>query len=152
VTPAPYLPHADLLMQALRISRDRLDSRSKIAVDPRLLLHVLRQIVATQPFDEAFYLATYEDIAAAHGRGEIGDLHRHFVEAGFLEGRMGAPPAVDQDYYLATYPDVGRAIAAGQIASAMDHYVQRGATEGRAPNPAAAADVARWAVILNPEG
>ena len=152
MTPLTYLPHVDLLMQALRISRDRLDSRSKIAVDPRLLLQVLRQIVAAQPFDDSFYLTTYDDVATAHNRGEIGDLHRHFVEAGFLEGRQGAAPVVDSAYYLATYPDVGRAIAAGQIASAEDHYLQRGAAEGRAPNPAAAPDVERWMTVLSPEG
>ena len=152
VTTATYLPHVDLLMQALRISRDRLDGRSKVAVDPRLLLQLLRQIVACQPFDESFYLTTYEDIAIAHNSGEIGDLHRHFVETGFLEGRFGAAPAVDAAYYVATYPDVARAIAGGQIGSAQDHYVQRGAAEGRAPNAAAAADMARWLTALNPEG
>ena len=151
VTPGTYLPHVDLLMQALRISRDRLDGRSKVAVDPRLLVHVLRQIVAAQPFDESFYLTAYDDVATAHNRGEIGDLHRHFVEAGFLEGRLGAAPVVDSAYYLATYPDVGRAIAAGQITSAEDHYIQRGAAEGRAPNPAAAEHVERWMTVLNPE-
>lgn len=149
VTPSSYLPHVDLLMQALRISRDRLEGRSKIAVDPRLLLHVLRQIVAAQPFDESFYLTTYDDVATAHNRGDITDLHRHYIEAGFLEGRIGAAPVVDSAYYLATYPDVGRAIAAGQIASAEDHYIQRGAAEGRAPNPQAAADVERWTFVLN---
>lgn len=152
VTPGTYIPHVDLLMQALRISRDRLDGRSKIAVDPRLLVHVLRQIVAAQPFDDSFYLTAYDDVATAHNRGEIGDLHRHFVEAGFLEGRLGAAPVVDSAYYLATYPDVGRAIAAGQIASAEDHYIQRGAAEGRAPNPGCAEQVERWMTVLNPEG
>lgn len=152
VTPATYLPHIDLLMQALRITRDRLDGRSKVAVDPRLLLQVLRQIVAAQPFDDSFYLTAYEDVATAHNRGDITDLHRHYIEAGFLEGRLGAAPAVDSAYYLATYPDVSRAIAAGQIASAEDHYIQRGAAEGRAPNPEAAVDVERWMTVLSPEG
>ena len=151
VKPATYLPHVDLLMQALRISRDRLDSRSKVAVDPRLLVQVLRQIVAAQPFDESFYLTTYEDVATAHNRGEIGDLHRHFIEAGFLEGRLGAAPVVDAAYYVATYPDVGRAIAAGQIGSAEEHYIQRGAAEGRAPDAATAEQVERWMTVLTPE-
>lgn len=149
---ATYVPHVEMLLQSLRISRDRLDSRSKIAVDPRLLVHVLRQIVAALPFDEAFYLTTYDDVAEAHGRGEIGDLHEHFIQAGFFEGRMGAEPVVDAAYYQATYPDVGAAIAAGTIASALDHYVQRGAAEGRAPSPAAVADVERWTVVLRPDG
>lgn len=152
VTSASFLPHIDTLLQALRVSRDRLDSRSKIAVDTRLLVHVLRQIVAAMPFDEAYYLTTYNDVADAHNRGEIGDLHRHFVEAGFFEGRLGADPEVNAEYYLATYPDVGRAIAAGQIASAEDHYVQRGAAEGRAPNPDCAPQIEYWMTVLRPEG
>ena len=145
-----YLPHIDLLLQALRIVRDRLDSRSKIAVDPRLLVHVIKRIVATLPFDAAFYLTTYDDVA--HAKGEIGDLHAHFIEAGFFEGRLGADPEVDAGYYLATYPDVGRAIAEGQIGAAGDHYVQRGSAEGRAPNPGLAPAVMRWMTVLRPEG
>lgn len=147
----PYLPHIEMLLQSLRISRDRLDSRSKIAVDPRLLVHVLREIVKALPFDEGFYITTYDDVAEAHGRGEIGDLHEHYIQAGFFEGRMGAEPEVDSAYYQATYPDVGQAIAAGTIASALDHYVQRGAAEGRAPSPAVAPDVERWTVVLRPD-
>jgi hypothetical protein len=147
-----FVPHIEMFLQSLRISRDRLDSRSKIAVDPRLLVHVLREIVKALPFDEAFYLTTYDDVAEAHGRGEIGDLHEHFIQAGFFEGRMGAEPEVDGAYYLATYPDVGQALAAGQIASALDHYVQRGAAEGRAPSPATAPAVERWTAVLRPDG
>ena len=148
----PYLPHIDLLLQSLRIARDRLDSRSKIAVDPRLLVHVIKQIVAALPFDAAFYLTTYDDVAQAHANGGIGDLHAHFIEAGFFEGRLGADPEVDAGYYLATYPDVGRAIAEGQIGAAGDHYVQRGSAEGRAPNPGLAPAVERWMTVLRPEG
>lgn len=152
MTSPRYLPHVDLLLQSLRISPERLDSRTKIAVDPRLLIHVLRQIVASLPFDEAFYLTAHDDLATAHNRGEIGDLHRHFVEAGYLEGRAGTAPEVDAAFYLATYPDVGRAIAAGQIASAEDHYIQRGAAEGRAPNAALVPAIERWMTVLKPEG
>jgi hypothetical protein len=141
-----------MLLQALRISRDRLDSRSKVAVDPRLLIHIIRQIARSLPFDEAFYLTTYDDVAQAHGVGTIGDLHAHFIEVGFFEGRLGADPEVDSRYYLATYPDVGRAIAGGAIGSADDHYLQRGAAEGRAPNPTLAPAVERWMAVLRPDG
>jgi hypothetical protein len=152
VTSGSYVPHIDTLLQALRVSRERLDSRSKIAVDPRLLVHILRQIVRALPFDEAFYLTTYDDVAQAHGKGEIGDLHSHYIEAGFFEGRLGAGPAVDAEYYLNTYPDVGRAIAGGQIGSAGEHYIQRGAAEGRAPTPDLAAAVHNWMTVLRPDG
>jgi len=152
VTTEAYVPHIDVVLQSLRIARERLDGRAKVALGPRLLVHIVRQIAAAQPFDEAFYLTTYDDVAQAHGRGEIGDLHTHFIEAGFFEGRLGADPQVDQAYYLATYPDVGRAIAAGQIGSASDHYIQRGAAEGRAPNTALADEMGRWMAVLRPDG
>jgi len=152
VTTAPYLPHIDVLLQALRVSRERLDGRAKIAIDPRLLVHILRRIAAAQPFDEAFYLATYDDISQAHGQGAVGDLHTHFIEAGFIEGRMGAAPAVDAEFYLSSNPDVGRAIAAGQVGSAEEHYIQRGAAEGRAPTPATADTARHWMAVLRPDG
>jgi hypothetical protein len=152
VTTEAYIPHIEVVLQSLRIARERLDGRAKVAVDPRLLVHIVRQIAAAQPFDEAFYLTTYDDVAQAHGKGEIGDLHAHFVEAGFFEGRLGTDPEVDQAYYLATYPDVGRAIAAGQIGSASEHYIQRGAAEGRAPNAAGATAMSLWMAVLRPDG
>jgi len=151
LTPATYLPPIDLLLQALRTTRDRLDGRARVAVDPRLPVHLLRRIAAAMPFDESFYLTAYGDVAEAHGRGDIGDLHQHYIEAGLFEGRMGADPGVDADYYLAANPDVGRAISAGQIASAAEHYLRRGAAEGRAPNVQLAAEAARWIAALRPE-
>ncbi len=149
---ASYFPHIDLLLQALRTSRGRLDSRSKIAVDPRLLAHLIKHIIATLPFDEAFYQTTYDDVAVAHGTGEIPDLHAHFVETGFFEGRFGADPTVDGSYYRSTYPDVDQAIRDGQIRAANDHYVQRGAAESRAPTPGLAPTVERWMAVLRPDG
>jgi len=104
------------------------------------------------PFDEAFYRTSYEDVAQAHGTGDIGDLQAHFIEAGFIEGRLGADPEVNAAYYLATYPDVDRAISEGQIGSADDHYVQRGASEGRSPNPDFSDAIARWMSGLRPDG
>lgn len=152
MTSIRYLPHVDMLLQALRIPRDRLDGRTKIAIDPKLLTHLLRQVIANLPFDESYYLTAHGDLSTAHNRGEIGDLHRHFVEAGYFEGRLGTAPEVDAEYYLATYPDVGRAIAAGQIGSAAEHYAQRGAAEGRAPNASLAPAIERWMTALKPEG
>ena len=82
-----YLPHIDLLLQALRINRERLNSKSKIAIDARLLRGLIQAIAARAPFSEEFYLQTYPDIAEAHAAGTIPDLQRHYVEAGFFEGR-----------------------------------------------------------------
>ena len=87
--PSAYLPHIDLLLQAMRINRERLNSRSKIAIDARLLRTLLQAVVVNLPFSAEFYETTYPDIAEAAAAGKIPDLHRHFVETGYFEGRAG---------------------------------------------------------------
>lgn len=131
---AEYLPHIDLLLQALRINRERLNSRSKVAVDAGLLRGLLQALVATQPFDDEFYRATYPDLAAAYEAGDIPDLHQHFVSAGYFEGRFGAPPVVDEAFYTSHYRDIGQAVLRGDVVSGQDHYLRSGAAEGRLPS------------------
>jgi hypothetical protein len=60
-----YVPHIALLLDALRVNRERLDSRSKIAIDARLLRTLLQALGETLPFSSEFYLQTYPDIAEA---------------------------------------------------------------------------------------
>ena len=84
-----YLPHIDLLLQALRVNRERLGSKSKIAIDAKLLRSLIQAAVARQPFSEEFYQHSYPDIAEAYAAGKIPDLQQHFVETGFFEGRLG---------------------------------------------------------------
>jgi hypothetical protein len=148
---AAYVPHIDLLLRALRITRDRLASRSKIAVDARLLRALLQGIAETAPFSGEFYTATYPDIAAAHAAGEIGDLHRHFVELGYFEGRMGAAPPIDETFYTGIYNDVAEAVRRGDLASGREHYVRSGAAEGRVPNAATREAVESWGNVLREE-
>jgi hypothetical protein len=144
-----YLPHIDQLLKSLRVSRERLSSRSKIAVDTRLLRVLLQTLAARLPFDSDFYLQANPDIAEAFKAGQIPDLHRHFVENGYLEGRAGAKPPVDEAFYAKAYPDIGLAISRGEISSAADHYATSGAAEGRVPSEAMRAEVERWAGVLS---
>lgn len=143
-----YLPHIDLLLAAMHVGRERLAGHSKIAVDAELLRALIQLAAAQLPFSEAFYRATYPDIAAAHAAGAIPDLHRHFVSTGFFEGRAGAAPPLDEAYYASTYPDVAKALGNGEVASASDHYVRSGAAEGRAPNAAARPEIDGWMTLL----
>lgn len=143
-----YLPHIDLLLQSLRINRERLGSRSKIAIDAKLLKALIQAVVARLPFSDEFYLETNPDIADAHAAGTIPDLRRHYIESGYFEGRFGAPPEVDEGFYTAQYKDVGQAVARGDIDSAQEHYLRSGAAEGRVPNRAAKAEVDYWTSIL----
>ena len=143
-----YIPHIDLLLQALRISRDRLGSKSKIAIDAKLLKMLIQTMVANAPFSEEFYKQNYPDLAAAQTAGQIPDLHQHFVETGFFEGRFGAPPPIDEAYYTSTYKDVGQAVLKGDVVSGTEHYLRSGAAEGRVPNEEIRADLEAWMLVL----
>jgi len=143
-----YLPHIDLLLQALRINRERLNSKSKIAIDAKLLRGLIQAAAARLPFSEEFYLRAYPDIAEAHAAGTIPDLQQHFVESGFFEGRFGAPPPVDEAFYTSFYKDVGVAVTRGDIVSATEHYLRQGASEGRLPNRQIKPEVDFWISLL----
>jgi hypothetical protein len=143
-----YVPHIDQLLQALRINRERLNSKSKIAIDAKLLRMLLQALVTTLPFDEEFYAATYPDIGAAKTAGQIPDLHKHFIELGYFEGRTGAPPAVDEAFYLGVYKDIEAAVQRGDVASAQEHYLRSGAAEGRVPSESLKPAVDSWTVVL----
>ena len=143
-----YVPHIDLLLAAMRIGRDRLEGDSKIAVDAGMLRALIQLAVGQQPFSEAFYRATYPDIAEAHAAGTVPDLHQHFVTTGFFEGRAGALPEMHDAYYMATYPDVAQALRRGEVASPTEHYVRSGAAEGRVPNAAVRAEIEGWIALL----
>jgi hypothetical protein len=151
LTSPAALPHIDIVLRALRVTRERLDARAKIAIDAPLARHLVTQLAAMVPFDESFYCRIYPELAAARDRGEIADLHRHFLESGFLEGRFGSDPGVDEAFYLSLYPDVRKAIDDGDVGSASEHFLRSGAAEGRAPNAAAAPEVIRWMAVLRPD-
>jgi hypothetical protein len=146
--PMQYIPHIDLLLQALRINRERLDSKAKIAIDAKLLKHLLQALIASLPFSEEFYLETYPDIAEAYAAGKIPDLRRHYIELGFFEGRMGMRPQVDEAFYNGIYSDVAAAVQRGDVKSAVDHYMRSGAAEGRIPNAAMKMAVEGWVDVL----
>ncbi len=144
----PYVPHIDLFLQALRINRERLNSRSKVAVDAKLLKLLLQTIVECAPFSEEFYLQNYPDIAEAHAAGDLTDLRQHFVEHGYFEGRIGAPIEVDAAYYTRLYQDVGQAVLRGEVKSVAQHFRQSGYAEGRIPRATLEPVVERWLSVL----
>ena len=132
----------------MRISRDRLNGRSKVAIDAKLLRRILQCVAIHLPFSEEFYRGAYPDIAQAVAAGRIPDLHRHFVETGFFEGRLGAPPPVDESYYRGLYKDVAAAIARGDVDSGAEHYLRSGAAEGRVPSADLKQEIDGWMSVL----
>lgn len=132
----------------MRISRERLNSQAKVAIDIRIVRALLLNLARYVPFEESYYLAQNSDIASAYAAGTITDLHEHFAEAGFFEGRVGAPSPVDEAFYAAEYGDIEPGIRRGDIVSAADHYQRSGAAEGRIPNAAMRLEISRWNSLL----
>ena len=142
------LPNGKALLETLMLTPEMLRSLQKVPVPVPALRALLSLLIAALPFDEEFYAGTYPDLAQARESGSIADLGKHFREHGYLEGRLGAQPAIDEDFYKATYPDVAMAISRGDIRSALDHYIMAGASEGRAANAAEMQAHRAWLEIL----
>jgi hypothetical protein len=142
------LPNGRTLLECLTLNPDMLQALPKVPVPARALRALISVLAADLPFDEDFYAATYPDLAAARDDGRIPDLHKHFVELGYLEGRLGAQPQVDEKFYRNMYPDVAAAIAKGTMKSALEHYVRAGAVEGRFASETHMRVCRRWEQIL----
>lgn len=128
------LPNGKQLLDRLSLTQERLLAGTKIALPIPVLRLILTAAIAGLPFDRQFYLSAYPDIRDAFNSGEMPDVHRHFIETGYFEGRLACMPEVDEEFYKKTYPDVAAAIASGKMRSALDHYFLTGAAEGRHPN------------------
>jgi hypothetical protein len=142
------LPNGRVLLSGMMLTSERLRSGTKAAVSVQVLRAILTAAITRLPFDESFYLATYPDIREAHSAGRINDLHEHFIEDGYLEGRLGTDPVVDEDFYREAYPDVASAMDSGKVASAFDHYITAGCFEGRYANEAEMASIKPWLELL----
>lgn len=79
-------------------------------------------------FDEAFYLATYPDVAQAIASGAELSAWHHYLHFGRQEGRIAT--RFDEAFYLRSYPLAAREIAAGRAGSAAEHYRRIGKARG----------------------
>jgi hypothetical protein len=144
------LPNGRVLLSGMMLTLERLRSGTKVAVSVPVLRALLRAAIAQLPFDVDFYLNTYPDINEAHSAGRISNLHDHFIEEGYFEGRLGSDPSFSEDFYRENYPDVAQALDTGQLTSAFDHYVATGCYEGRSANEAELERIKPWLELLKP--
>ncbi len=138
------LPNGEFLLYLLNLTRQKLLSGSKAAISLPVLVEIVSVAASTLPFDEDFYLSTYEDVRKAHQSGDMPDVKSHFTSQGYLEGRFGCRPDIDEVFYTTTYPDVAAAIARRDVSSALEHYMRAGAMEGRFANAADKDSMTRW--------
>ncbi len=85
-------------------------------------------------FNEAYYLTTNPDVAAAVVAGHFAAGFDHFVTHGVFEGR---PPSsfFNETYYRLRYPDIAAAIANGSLVSGFVHFESTGRFENRPGQP-----------------
>lgn len=113
----PYwrlLPHAVLQQQ--------------IVLAPRFERRLEAMLAA---FDEAYYLATNGDVAAAVQAGSIASGAEHYRHWGFAECRL--PFALDRGWYAAQYPLAGFEVAQGDYTDFSHHYLMVGRQRGYRP-------------------
>lgn len=97
------------------------------------LMELLRLVLARVEVDEAWYLASYADVAAAVKSGELASAREHYIRAGYFENRLPRQIEVDEGWYRAEYPDVQAAIRAGAFSNGQQHFESSGFREGRLP-------------------
>lgn len=93
------------------------------------------KLLASEPFDELWYLQVYPDIKAAVEANEIGSGLDHWNACGKTEGRLPSSLLLDNSWYLKAYPDVSEQMKHGQLDNAAQHWVRQGYYEGRLPYP-----------------
>jgi hypothetical protein len=108
-------------------------SEGAIQLSREQFLNLIRKLLRSVPFDEAWYLKAYPDIDVALKAGEIRSAREHFIDNGYFEGRQPQGVTVDEKFYLAKYPDVAEAIEFKEVNSAQDHFDRHGHAEGRVP-------------------
>jgi SAM-dependent methyltransferase len=60
-------------------------------VDMEAARSILRSLLETAPFDEAFYLDKYKDISLAVKNGKLKTGRAHFIDSGYFHNRMAQP-------------------------------------------------------------
>jgi hypothetical protein len=123
------IPSFKLLKQ--RLSVVTVNGQLKVNNTYDEFLDIVRLLLRSVPFDEAWYLTEYPDIAEAVAAGEAKSARHHFIDSGYFEGRLPAPLEVDEAWYLSEYPDVAEGIERGEILSARQHFLEHGYEEGR---------------------
>ncbi|WP_428485112.1 hypothetical protein [Rhodopila sp.] len=126
-----YLPPFEMIRRSIEISTVRGELRVNLAYED--FVKILRTMIGGIEINEAWYLRTYEDIASAIRKGDVGSAKQHFVDDGYFEGRLPFPIMVDERWYLAQHPDVAESIREGAVDTAQAHFDQDGYREGRLP-------------------
>jgi hypothetical protein len=126
-----YLPPFEVLKNTFDIAAVK--GELKVSASYEDFVRLVRFIISSVEVDEDWYLKRYPDVAKAIQEGKIVSARRHFIDDGYLEGRLPFRPHVDEEWYLAENSDVAKGVRARKIESAFIHFIDNGYKEGRLP-------------------
>jgi hypothetical protein len=126
-----YVPPFDLIKNSVDITAVKGELR--VSVSYQDFVNILKLFVSGVEVDEAWYLERNPDIAKAVKDGQISSVRQHFINDGYMEGRLPFRLEVDEEWYLTQYPDVADGVRKGVLESAQTHFEDSGYVEGRLP-------------------
>jgi hypothetical protein len=134
------LPYFENVLRACKIKGWR-ENHKTLTVDREGFKAFMREILLAMPFDEAWYLARYPDVAEVVTQGKT-TARDHYVEFGYFEGRLPGLNGFDAAAYCRAYPDLAHLLShPGSIELASGHFVEHGYREGRrAPSKSEASE------------
>jgi hypothetical protein len=145
VPESKYFLPCEVVLKGLGINELDLQ-RMTATVNVRYLQRLLQEIAKYQPFDAQFYSKRYPDIEGARLAGEIQSVHSHFVQTGYLEGRLPCDLPFDPKWYYEHYKDLSRLYAADDVEGLRRHFFNTGYIEGRAGTRNTLEVAERWFV------
>jgi hypothetical protein len=126
-----YVPPFETVRRSVEISTVRGQLRVSLPYDD--FVQLVKSLVAAIEVDESWYLQHNDDVAVAVASGAISSAREHFINDGYLEGRLPFPILVDEQWYLEQNPDVAEGLRNGELPSAQTHFEESGYREGRRP-------------------
>lgn len=126
-----YVPPFELVKNSVDISAVKGELR--VSVSYQDFINIIKLFISGVEVDEAWYLKENPDIAEAVKSGAVSSARRHFIDDGYLEGRLPFPIQIDEKWYLEHNPDVAEGVRRGTLASAQRHFIDSGYREGRLP-------------------
>jgi hypothetical protein len=124
------LPYFESVLRSCKIKGWR-ENHKTLTVDQEGFKAFMREVLLAMPFDEAWYLARYPDVAEVVAKGKT-TARDHYVEFGYYEGRLPGLNGFDGAAYCRAYPDLAHLLSHPESTDlASVHFVEYGYREGR---------------------
>jgi hypothetical protein len=145
-----FIPPLDVVLAGLGITKEDLLA-DKVKVSSNFLQFLLSKLASLSDFDSTWYATTYPDVEGARLAGEVPSLLDHFVQTGYLEGRLPHEPAFDASWYYEHYRDIGGAFNPSDTQALKNHFISRGYYEGRVGTPELVNEINQWLEASSPQ-